>query len=434
MAVKWLAMLGLVLSSAAPAAMRDGEVVPAAQDDPRGIPPGAVRTAVDIVLRNFTDHIAIQGYGTHQGWVQSAQANFAADMGQGPVRAGVDLSLYGAVKLDGGRGAGDIVRLRPDGSGQNDRGWLYPGRYVARLDVGTLALRYGLQSPSNPFIEPKDSRSLPPTFRAFTASMQPTDALFLEAGQVDAVNARGSTGLQPLASAYGGVAIPRLDYLGTQWAYAGNDKLFLYASQARDVWRQLYGSISASRMAAGGKWTLAAAMYLVREDGAANQGAIDTRARSLALAYQRGPSEWTLSVQRIGGDQFLDYVAQVNGPWLANGMAADYNGPRERSLQLRYTGDGNAVGLPGSQLILWGITGRSAAARDDAAATPLVNGKSVQGPHHEVGMKATYVFDAGAIKGASLALIALAHRGSAYYPEPDFREIRTTLNVPFKVH
>nr|WP_315219820.1 OprD family outer membrane porin [uncultured Duganella sp.] len=400
-------------------------------------------STLNIVFRNYRDSLTINGHGTQRGWVQGAQGNFVSGLSSGQSGFGVDASLFGAVKLDGDGASGDMVHVdRDGGGGERRKAWAYMGGYAVKARYGGMLLRYGLQQVENVFLESKDNRALPPSFRGATLSGEPAGGVGVEAGSVDAVNPRGRTGLVGLKTAYGGTPISRLSYGGVNLTSASG-KVSVYAAQARDVWNQLFvagrHSFGASE---AGKWTVSGAGYLTRDQGAGLQGPIGGKAYSVALARQLGASELAISFQHVMSDQYLDYVQEANGLYLANGMVADYNAPREKSLQLRYTANGADFSLPGMSVIFWGIAGRSKPPAQAMRAAPEAGtwrdaywrgGAHVQGNHHELGLKASYVFDRGDIKGISLAFIALVHRGSAHYVEPGEREYRLILNVPVKV-
>ena len=414
-----------------------------ANETPPAQPRMLADSALHILLRNYRDSLTINGYGTQRGWVQGAQGNFVSGLSSGQSGFGVDASLFGAVKLDGDGASGDMVHVDRDGSGgERRKAWAYMGGYAVKARYGGMLLKYGLQQVENVFFESKDNRALPPSFRGVTLTGDPAGGVGVEAGSIDAVNPRGRTGLVGLKTAYGGTPISRLSYAGVNLTSASS-KVSVYAAQARDVWNQLFiagrHSVGASEAS---KWTVGGAAYLTRDQGAGLQGPIGGKAYSVALARQLGASELAISFQHVVSDQYLDYVQEANGLYLANGMVADYNGPREKSLQLRYTANGADFSLPGMNVIFWGIAGRSKSPAQVTRAAPQAGtwrdaywrgGAHVHGNHHELGLKASYVFDRGDIKGISLAFIALVHRGSAHYVEPSEREYRLILNVPVKV-
>ncbi len=434
-----------MLAAATPTPMmRGGD---ARQSPPAAIaqaaPPVLAGSTLQIQLRNYRDSLTINGHGTQRGWVQGAQGNFVSGLSSGETGFGIDAALFAAVKLDGDGASGDMVHVERDGSGGEKRNaWAYMGGYAVKARYGGVLLKYGLQQVENVFLESKDNRALPPTFRGVSLNGELAGGVGVEAGSVDAVSPRGRTGLVALKTAYGGTPISRLSYGGVNLTSASG-KVSVYAAQARDVWNQLFvaarQSIGASEAT---KWTISGAAYLTRDQGASLQGAIGGKAYSLALARQLGASELAISFQHVMSDQYLDYVQEANGLYLANGMVADYNAPREKSLQLRYTANGADFSLPGVNVIFWGIAGRSRLPTAGMSAPAQAGtwrdaywrgGALVHGNHHELGLKASYVFDRGDVKGINVAFIALVHRGSAHYVEPGEREYRFILNVPLKV-
>ncbi|WP_268625644.1 OprD family outer membrane porin, partial [Escherichia coli] len=91
--------------------------------------------------------------------------------------------------------------------------------------------------------------------------------------------------------------------------------------------------------------------YRTRDSGQSRFGRIDTLASSLALGYEQGPQRITLAYRRVHGEQPFDSMAFGDGRSSASMVLAnpvgysDFNGPGERSWQLRYDLDLGALGL-----------------------------------------------------------------------------------------
>jgi hypothetical protein len=394
--------------------------------------------------RNFFEHLDLVGGGTRQAWVQGMQANFESGFTPGVVGLGFDVSPFAAVKLDGGQGDRNMVHVGPNGTEADKKAWAYLGTYALKVKLPGVLIKHGLQSLSNPFLEPYDIRALPPTFRGTSAAGALSGALALSAGSFDAVNARGSNFLQPLSTTYGGISFRRFNYLGADWQYAGDGKLSLYSNQARDVWKQHYAALSHSvGDASAVKWTGDANLYVTRDQGARLQGLIDTKAYSLSLTATHRASSLMLGYQRIAGDQFFDFVQETSGIFLANAMGTDFNGPHERSIQLRYKFNGDAAGMPGFQAMAWAISGRGADGSVEAGryADPASSlhdlywkaGQPVGGSHQEYAFKPSYTVQAGSLKGSKVSILLIVHHVSPLYPSKSFQDVRLMVDVPFNI-
>ncbi|AUT70675.1 OprD family outer membrane porin [Paraburkholderia hospita] len=394
---------------------------------------------LNLLFRNYADQFDNEGGPHRHAWVQGMQANFESGFTQGPVGLGFDASLFAALKLDGGNGAGNMVHVAKGGGGSDQLAWAYPGMYDIKGRISETVVKYGLQIvDNNPFMEPHDNRALPPTFLGVSAVSNDIHNVTLQAGSFTKVDPRGHTNLVDLTTSYGGTTFKRLSYFGGNWDYSPNGTVTLYADQAEDVWNQFYAAISHSIGDVNTvKWAGLANIYSTHQTGSALQGHINNNAYSLSLSAQHGPHQVLLGYQQILGDQFFDYVNETNGIYLVNSMDVDYNAPHEKSFQLRYTFDGKYAGLPGFKAMLWGVTGWGADASAGAASNAIGpytrNGEYVHGTHHEIGFIPSYTLQSGRFKDTKITFIAMYHKSTAHYSDPDNMEYRLVVNVPVKV-
>ncbi|CAG9251375.1 Outer membrane porin, OprD family [Paraburkholderia unamae] len=396
-------------------------------------------------LRNYADHLDVQGGPHRHAWVQGAMLDYTSGYTQGPVGLGVDASLYAALKLDGGAGAGNMVHVGKDGGGSNQLAWAYPGIYDVKARISDTVVKYGLQMVSdNPFFEPHDNRALPPTFLGASLVSNDISNVALQAGSFTKVDPRGHTNLVDLSTTYGGVSFKRFSYLGGSWDYSKSGSLALFANQADDVWRQYYGSLQQSYGDPSTiKWTGFFNIYSTHNAGSALQGPINSNAYSLSLSAQHGPHSLFLGYQEVLGDQFFDYVNETAGIYLVNSMDVDYNAPHEQSFQVRYGFDGKYAGLPGAKAMLWyalgwGANATAGALANPTPASPLYNlywkdGQPVHGSHHEFGLIPSYTVQDGRFKDTKFTFIAMWHHGSKYYSDPSNMEYRLVVNMPLKL-
>lgn len=401
--------------------------------------------SLDVHLRNFYEYLQIEDRGNRRAWVQSGRLNVTSGFTDGPIGLGINASLFGALKLNGGRGAGNMVHVDAFGGGQNQRAWAYMGEYALKVRAPGIVLKYGLQSlPANPFLQSYDIRALPPTFRGLSVSATPVDHVSVNAGSFSAVNARGADFLQGLSSTYSGIYFDRLTYLGADWSGGKDAAVSVYASRAVDLWDQYYVSASHSLGRVGSARVIGKADgYLTHDQGAKRADRIDNKAYSVSLTLQQRASTVSVSFQRIYGEQYFDYLQESSGIFLANAMALDYNAPHERSVQLSYSFDGKLAGMPGFRLAMWavhggGVDGTVEAKRHQDAASPLHTmywklGQPISGGHNEIGLKPTYTVQTGAFRNTKVSLILSAHRVSRFYPSRTFNDARLMVDFPFTV-
>ncbi|WP_310632042.1 OprD family outer membrane porin [Paraburkholderia sp.] len=391
-------------------------------------------------LRNYADVLDMEGGPHRHAWVQGAMLDYTSGFTQGPIGFGVDASLYGALKLDGGAGAGNMVHVGKDGGGSNQLAWGYPGVYDVKARVSDTVVKYGLHMvDDNPFFEPHDNRALPPTFMGVSLVSRDVANAVLQAGSFTKVNARGHTNLTDLTTSYGGVSFKRFSYVGGTWDYSPNGSVALFANQADDVWRQYYGSVQQSFGDPSTlKWTGFANIYSTHSVGGGKEGHINNNAYSVSLAAQHGAHSLLFGFQQILGDQFFDYVNETNGIYLVNSMDVDYNAPHEKSFQVRYGFDGKYAGLPGAKALLWYALGWGADASAGAAANPdsglyWKNGQPVHGSHHEFGFIPSYTLQSGRFKDTKISFVAMWHHGSKYYSDASNMEYRLVVGMPLKL-
>ena len=398
---------------------------------------------LDLEWRNYTDYFHAAGVSRH-AWAESLQAKFDSGFTRGPIGFGLDASAFGELKLDGGRGAHNMVYVGRHGDGERRRAWAYLGGYGVKARISESVLKYGLQDVSNPFLDPHDNRALPPTFLGASLLSREVNGLSMQAGSFTKVDPRGQTNLVSLRTSYGGVRFERVSYVGATWDYSANGSASLYADQADDVWRQYYaslqhgvGTIQSIRL------TGFANLYSTHDTGASLQGPIDNNAFSVSLSAQHGAHGVLLGYQKILGDQFFDYIDETAGVYLVNSMDVDYNAPHEQSLQLRYTFDGKHAGMPGFSAMLWaqqgwGADASAAAQRFGPNAPPfgslyVRNGQPVHGRHHEFGFIPTYVVQSGTLRNAKVTLIAQWHVGSSYYSDGANQAYRLLVTMPMQI-
>ena len=392
-------------------------------------------------------HLVIKKHGVAQPtrerdtWVQTGMLNYSSGYTQGLVGFGVDASLFSAVTLERGHGAvangGDRVLVDSDGDAVPT--WSRLGVGDLRLRVSSTELKAGRMLTENPVLRYKDNRALPSTFQGIALNSNELDWLALQAGSFERVIPRTGTGSERLTTTFGNRAYSgsRISYLGATAKSPYGLTVSAYGSRFEDMWQQYY--LGATHLA-GDRAHLALKTslnyYRTRDQGEQHLGFIDNDAYSLAVTASHGAHGLTAAWQQVFGDEYFDYVWESTGNYMANSLYSDYNGPNEKSWQLRYDLDFAAYGIPGLTASLWhakgwGIDGSHYNGDRDGRNTGY-NVRGLDGAkHNENGLMLAYVVQSGALKNAVLRSIVYNHRESGGQIDGSYDEFRLVANVPF---
>lgn len=399
---------------------------------------------LNLMLRGFGEYQGFDDDGSRRGVVLSTIAAYESPFVGDQVGVGFDVAPFAAVKLDGGKGSGNMVHVNALGGEQNKSSWAYFGNYMLKLRVGGSLFRYGVHSVSTPFMSSYDNRSLPPAFRGLSWEAPLPNQLTLRAGSFDAVIARGDTQLKPLTSGYGGTRIGRLSYLGAEWHYSPRGTATAYVGQANDVWSQSYASVAHHIGDPGtARFTSRTEFYDMRGHGRRLQGDISGHAISQAMGVQHRGSSLTLGVQLIRSDHFLDFVQETAGLSLATARLADYNAPHERSAQLRYRFNGNGWGADGVTVVSWVTASKGTNGEAQAAANPVPNtpghvlywfqGRPIRGSNREAGLFLSYVIQEGQLKACEISSHVVKYRRASFYPGRGFDDVGLSMRFPLRI-
>ncbi|MFL1517537.1 OprD family outer membrane porin [Pseudomonas prosekii] len=392
-------------------------------------------------------HLVIKKHGVAQPtrerdtWVQTGMLNYSSGYTQGLVGFGVDASLFSAVTLERGHGAvangGDRVLVDSDGDAVPT--WSRLGVGDLRWRVSSTELKAGRMLTENPVLRYKDNRALPSTFQGIALNSNELDWLALQAGSFERAIPRTGTGSERLTTTFGNRAYSgsRISYLGATAKSPYGLTVSAYGSRFEDMWQQYY--LGATHLA-GDRAHLALKTslnyYRTRDQGEQHLGFIDNDAYSLAVTASHGAHGLTAAWQQVFGDEYFDYVWESTGNYMANSLYSDYNGPNEKSWQLRYDLDFAAYGIPGLTASLWhakgwGIDGSHYNGDRDGRNTGY-NVRGLDGAkHNENGLMLAYVVQSGALKNAVLRSIVYNHRESGGQIDGSYDEFRLVANVPF---
>lgn len=353
-------------------------------------------------------------------WTQAFLANFQSAFTPGPVGFGVDLFGYWGLKLDGGSGRTGTGNLPVGDDGRPDDEYGRAGGAVKARFKSTV-LRYGEMSPSAPVFAQSTSRLFPQTATGFQLTSNDFAPLLVDAGHFTAGTDQVNTNSDgELWATYALVTTPSVSYAGGKYRFAEGVVASLYVSRFKDVWDQYYGNVNyALPLGQNQGLTFDFNVYRTLDSGQAKAGTINTTAVGMQVAYKYSGHTLTLARQSIHGDQPFDYVGfgdtgRAGGSiFLPNSVQySDFNGPGEKSWQLRYDLDMVVYGMPGLSFMVRYLNGQ------DIDGTKVSSGAyfnkyGSDDSEFETDAEARYVVQSGPAKDLAVRLRLAWHRGDA---------------------
>lgn len=296
-------------------------------------------------------------------------------------------------------------------------------------DRGNTLLRYGEMAVETPVFDTGDKRLHPEYATGWLLENTALPGWRLEAGRFTAFNNQDNSSTHNDFTGYGATTHGRaISLAGATFAADGPFGGALYASQLQDTWRQAYLNLNLAE----GSWRLDGNLYKSRDTGNASAGAIDTLAFSLAGKYSFGAQALTLAYQKVEGDTPFDFVAG-DSIYLANSIKyADFNGPGERSWQLRYDLDFATLGMPGLSLMGRYVSGRGVDGTHAPASGAYAAQQGQGGRHWERDIDLRYVVQSGVAKDLSLALSHVTHRANQAQAGDDIDRLYLIIEYPLK--
>ena len=434
---------------------RDSEVVVKGQAGAKGFVEGQSLTfstrnfaAREQMKDSFHFNIKKDGYTepTHSRytWTQGSQLKYSSGYTQGTVGVGLDVAAFNEIALERGHGriAGGGNRTLADSDGDAVPQWSKLGLASLKLRASNSELRAGRQQTETPVFNINDNRALPSSFDGVSLLSEELEGLQVQGGTFTRASPRTGSGREHLTTEYGtrDVRGDRFNYLGGSYAVSDKLKLSAYGGQFEDVWNQYYFGASHDL---GDPASLALNTslnyYHTGDTGSRKAGYIDNDAYSLAFTLTHGAHAVLLGWQQIRGDEYFDYVHETAAIYLANSLLSDYNGPNEKSLQLRYSTDWAAFGVPGLTTMAWyakgwGIDGTDYDGDRNGAYGNYAEVRAMDGEkHHELGLSTGYTLQDGPLKRSSFRLTYMKHLASQNQIDGSVNEIRLVSNFPFNL-
>ncbi|HBN8232259.1 MULTISPECIES: OprD family porin [Pseudomonas aeruginosa group] len=383
--------------------------------------------------------------GYREETTQGLRLLFGSGYTPGNLGFGLDAHAMLGLQLDSGGGRTGTGNLPVGADGHPEHRYGKLGGAL-KLRHGETRLKYGQTSTSAPVFAASSNRTLTGMAYGLLLEDRTFDGLLLEGGRFSAASGPGESRMHgEISTVYGrlGAYPVRLDtvnFLGGQWQAGERLQLSLYAARFDDVWRQAYlGARYRQPLGEQRALLLDFNAYRTRDSGQSRFGRIDTLASSLALGYEQGPQRLTLAYQHVRGEQPFDYMAFGDGRSsasmvLANSLGySDFNGPGERSWQLRYDLELGALGLPGLSLHALHARGRAGASADSAAESIYAGLYGRDGRHRETDLGLAYRVKAGPLAGLALRASQAWHRGNPTYLGGDVDETRLILDYPWTI-
>jgi imipenem/basic amino acid-specific outer membrane pore len=407
-------------------------------------------SAFDLKLRNYYYNRDKKGAGNQddRDWTQGLWANFSSGYTQGTVGVGVDAFGYFGLKLwgpDKYAGSGNLVT---DGETRNEETQGKLGGAV-KFRISKTELKVGDMQPTAPVFAVGGSRLLPQTASGLSLQSSEIAGLDVEAGHFYSGTSQDDTSRDGgIFSTYTGVEAKTADFAGGKYAITDSLGVAFYAAKLEDIWNQYYGNVNYT-LPLSDDQSLAfdANIYRTTDEGSAEIGSISNTTWSGSVAYSfLAAHTITLAYQKVHGDTPFDYIGIGDNNrggdsiFLANSIQySDFNGPGEKSWQVRYDLNMTPYGVPGLSFMTRYIKGTDidgtnaptdSGYRDPETGTPLYG---ANGKHFETNLEAKYVVQTGPAKDLSFRIRQAWHRANADQGEGDVNEFRLIVDYPISI-
>ncbi|MFG0408203.1 OprD family porin [Pseudomonas sp. FYR_11] len=382
--------------------------------------------------RDFRDGHSSSGQGAskREEWAQGFILNVQSGYTEGPVGFGVDaLGMFG-VKLDSSPADSNSGLLPASGHNPRHSANQYAKMgLAAKVKVSNTVLKYGSMMPDVPLLKYNDGRLLPTMFQGAMLTSEERRDLKFTLARLDRYTARDSTDRQNIRvhcknKRYAcDIEADHFDLAGVDYRFNERFGAQYQVARLENIYRQQYFGLVASHPLPVG--SLAADLRLIKSDdiGNARAGAIDHRAVSGILGYSLGGHKLSVGWQRMYGDSAMPYLDGSN-PYLVNyAQVNDFAAAQERSWQVRYDYDFNALGVPGLTFFTRYING-------DHIQVP---GSHAEGKEWERDSELKYQVQSGTFKDVSVRLRNSTYRSNYERWARDMDETRVIVSYNFSL-
>lgn len=401
-----------------------------------------------LVRNSYFNRSKQDGRRDSRDWTQGIVADYASGLTQGQVGFGLDAFIYQGLKLDAPHdksGTGNLP-VHDDGRPADE----YAKAGVAlKLAVSESLLRIGEQRPDTPVFGVSHFRIVPQTATGVSLTSQEFTDLELQAGHFTSSTSPVTTnGDGDLWAVMAGVTTTAADYAGGTYQFAPGLSGSLYGARFKDIWDQYYANLDSQiELATDRQLGLGLTLYQTNQSGQAKAGEIDNMALGLSVALRSGAQRWLLGLQKVASDTPFDYLgvgdidrngrngrdqgASIRLPNAA--QFSDFNGPGERSWQLRYDLALDRYALPGLSLMTRYISGAGIDGSQIAAGSPYAGRYGDDGRHHELNLELRYVVQSGPAKGLSVRARQAWHRANQDQGSGNLDDFRLITDFPMEI-
>lgn len=404
---------------------------------------------VDVLLRNsYFNRSKEDGRRDARDWTQGVLGHYSSGFTQGTVGVGVEAFAYLGLKLDATADKSGTGNLPVHDDGQPADAYSKGGASL-KLRLSETVLKYGEQRPDTPVFGVSHFRIVPQTATGLSLVSREVEGLEVQAGHFTSGTSPVSTNADgDLWAVMAGVTTPSADYLGGRYQLTPGLTLSLYGSRFEDIWNQYYANLeSRTDIDPQNQVGLGLTVYRTLDEGRAKAGAIDNTSLGLSTFWRSGAHRWLLGLQKIDGDTPFDYLgvgdkdrngrngndqgASIQLPNAA--QFSDFNGPQERSWQVRYDLSLANYGVPGLTFMGRYVRGSGIDGSRIAANSPYAGRYGADGQHHETNLEVRYVVQSGAAKGLSVRARQAWHRANGEQGSGDLDDLRLITDYPFDI-
>ncbi len=389
-----------------------------------------------MLIRSYNHTQTSPGSPTSKASMLGAETWLESGFTPGFLGLGFDAAYFSALKISANQHAGNMARVRQDGSGWKERGWAYFGGANIKARLPGTEVRYGIFKPDIDYIVALENRALPSSYRGGTFLNESVPGLKIQAATFDRTIPRGHTSMRKIRSAMGGVPFDRLTSVSAGYDFNRNTHASLSTAHTTNLWNKFH-LVAQHSLGDADTFKLTGRLdfYNLRSTGRELGGPMNNNTIGVQFTGQHKAHRVLLSYQVVASNQYFDYIGESAGVY----TATSYYAPKEQSLQLYYALDMGRYGIPGLSLRGWGAVGwgadGSAMAKRYGADTRLgrrymANGKPIHGGHYEYAFSPAYTVQSGKLKNTKVTVSLLRHVGSKYYPDDTANLARVIVNIP----
>lgn len=406
-------------------------------------------SSAQVLLRNsHFNRSKEDGRRDARDWTQGVLGQYNSGFTVSTLGVGLDAFAYLGLKLDAPADKPGTGNLPVHDDGQPADTYAKAGAAL-KLRLSNSVLKYGEQRPETPVFGVSHFRIVPQTATGLSLLSREYAGLEVQAGHFTSATSPVTTNTDgDMWAVMAGVTTPTVDYLGGSYQLSPGLTVSLYGSRFEDIWNQYYVNLESRTDFEGqNQLGLGLTVYRTLDSGLAKAGEIDNTSVGLSSFWRSGAHRWLLGLQKIDGDTPFDYLGvgdkdrhgrngndQGASILLPNAAQfSDFNGPQERSWQLRYDLALATYGVPGLTFMSRYVRGWSIDGSHVAASSPYAGRYGDDGQHHEINLELRYTVQSGPAKGLSARVRQAWHRADRDQGSGDLDDFRLITDYPIDI-